>query len=61
MKTPKKGWPSAGEAGEYRQKAREAERAAGTAATAEAKKFYQELAKTYYMMADSAEAESDEQ
>jgi hypothetical protein len=55
MKTSKKRWPSASEADEYRRKAKDAERAAEMAESAEAKQFYLEIAKNYYEMADGAE------
>lgn len=49
-------WPSkSAEAGYYRRKARDAERAAETAETAEAKQFYLEMAKSFHEAADSAE------
>lgn len=59
MKTKKKEWSSGRNEGEhYRRKAEDADRAAETAGTAEAKQFYQETAKNYYVMADSAHFES---
>jgi hypothetical protein len=55
MKAPKKGWSGGREnADYYRRKAEDADRAAETAETAEAKQFYQETAKNFYLMADSA-------
>lgn len=55
MKTRKKVWSSGREdAAYYRRKAEDADRAMETAETAEAKQFYQEIAKNYYLMADSA-------
>ena len=53
MKTPKNRRPS--EADNYRRKARDAERAAETTESVEAKEFYLEMAKHYYAMADRAE------
>lgn len=55
MMAPKQERPSASEAGYYRRKARDADRAAETAETDEAKQFYMELAKTFYEMAARAE------
>lgn len=61
MKTRKKEWSSGREdADYYRLKAEIADRAAETAETAEAKQFYQETAKHYYLMADSAHSDSAE-
>jgi hypothetical protein len=55
MKTQKKEWSSGREdADYYRRKAEDADRAAETAETAEAKQYYQETAKNYYLMADNA-------
>ena len=55
MTTRKKEWSRGREdAGHYRRKAEDADRAAETAETAEAKQFYQEMAKNYYLMADGA-------
>lgn len=45
----------ASEGDEYRRKARDAERSAETAATAEAKEYYLEIAKNYYELAEYAE------
>jgi hypothetical protein len=53
MKTSKNTRQS--EADDYRRKARDAERAAETTESAEAKEFYLEMAKHYYEMADRAE------
>jgi hypothetical protein len=55
MKTAKKGRPATSEAGDCRQKARDAEHAAEMAETAEAKQFYLEMAKQWYEIADRAE------
>jgi hypothetical protein len=56
MQTLKKRWSSAREEADYyRRKARSAERAAEAAETTEARQFYLELAKSYYVMADDAE------
>ena len=55
MNTSKKQWPGTSEADEYRRKAKDAERAAEMAESAEAKEFYLEMAKNYYEMADGAE------
>jgi hypothetical protein len=61
MKTRKKESSSGREdADYYRRKAEDADRAAETAGTAEAKQFYQETAKNYYLMADSAHSDSVE-
>lgn len=55
MKTQRKEWSGGREdADHYRRKADDADRAAETAETPEAKQFYQEIAKNYYLMADSA-------
>jgi len=55
LRTVKKGLPSTSEGDYYRRKAKDAERAAETAETAEAKQFYVETAKNYHLMADDAE------
>jgi hypothetical protein len=55
MKIPKKGQPAASKADDYRRRARDAEHAAETAETAEAKQFYLEMAKQWYEIADRAE------
>jgi hypothetical protein len=55
MNTPKKGLPRLSEADDCRQRARDAERAAERAETAEAKQFHLEIAKHWYEMADRAE------
>jgi hypothetical protein len=55
MKTVKEGRPRTSEAYYYRRKARDAEHAADTAETAEAKQFNLESAKAYHAMADDAE------
>jgi hypothetical protein len=55
MKTSEKGRPSPNEAEEYRRKAKDAEHAAETAESAEAKEFYLAMAKNYHELASKAE------
>jgi len=59
MKTQKRKRPSTrDEADYYRQKAKDADHAAETAETAEAKQFYLKIAKNYYLMAENTESGS---
>jgi hypothetical protein len=54
-KRAKKGKPSASEADECRRKAKDAEYAAETAQSAEAKDFFLQVAMDYYRLASSLE------
>ena len=61
MRVKKKEWSSGRDTADYyRRKAEDADREADTANTAEAKQFYQEIAKHCYLMADSADSGSAE-
>ena len=55
MKTPKQGRPSESAAEDCRQKARDAERAANAAQTAEDKQYHLEIAKHWWELADRVE------
>jgi hypothetical protein len=55
MKTPKQGRPSESAAEDCRQKARDAERAADAAQTAEDKQYHLEIAKHWWELADRVE------
>ena len=56
MKTPKQGRPSESAIEDCRRKARDAERAADAAQTAEDKQYHLEIAKHWWELADRVES-----